>query len=419
MSLVLTEVEDGVTAVDELSVNQYKTAIETLAGAGWDDSAGDLDVEELSDAVKTPGDGLEYAGGNLAVDLAADSGLEFSSGDLRIAAAAAGDGIQGGGGAALAVDVSDFAGTGLEDDGSENLRIAAAAAGDGIQGGAGSALAIDVSDFAGTGLEDDGSENLRIAAAAAGAGLGGGGGSALSVNVDDSTIEIPVDTLQVKDAGITVAKMAAGALSEKGNTAGRPAAAKEGFLYVNTQTVALERDTGAAFEEVTGLISAANVTDLTDGGVTNLHFHEPVGDTLYRDQVVASPGSGEAAAMPEYSYLDPGAEAYHDKIRFHYIHDAYTNHVVLDCLVRIDVDPSPHQAFAVLRIYNMADVLKVGGTTEITEIGATYENIQVSLDVSGLAAGLYTVEVQMYWYSDSASGSIAYMKGVVVRCTAA
>jgi len=76
----------------------------------------------------------------------------------------AGDGLrQDGISNCLAVDVSDFAGTGLEDDGTENLRIAAAAAGDGLQGGAGSALAVDVSDFAGTGLEDDGSENLRIA----------------------------------------------------------------------------------------------------------------------------------------------------------------------------------------------------------------------------------------------------------------
>jgi len=121
----------------------------------------------------------------------------------HINSSVAGDGIQGGGGSALAVDVSDFAGTGLEDDGSENLRIAAAAAGDGIQGGAGSALAVDASDFAGTGLEDDGAENLRIAAAAAGDGLSGGGGSALAVNVDDSSIEINTDTLRIKAGGVT------------------------------------------------------------------------------------------------------------------------------------------------------------------------------------------------------------------------
>jgi hypothetical protein len=79
-------------------------------------------------------------------------------------------------------------------------------AGDGLAAASG-VLKVDVSDFAGAGLEDDGSENLRIAAAAAGAGLGGGAGSALSVNVDDSSIEINSDTLRVKAAGVTDAML--------------------------------------------------------------------------------------------------------------------------------------------------------------------------------------------------------------------
>jgi len=48
-----------------------------------------------------------------------------------------------------------------------------------------------------------------IAASIAGAGLSGGGGSSLSVNVDGSTIECPVDTLQVKDGGLAFAKFLA------------------------------------------------------------------------------------------------------------------------------------------------------------------------------------------------------------------
>lgn len=51
-------------------------------------------------------------------------------------------------------------------------------------------------------------DTLRIGAGAAGSGLSGGGGSALAVNVDNSTIEIVTDTLQVKDSGITSAKIA-------------------------------------------------------------------------------------------------------------------------------------------------------------------------------------------------------------------
>ena len=89
---------------------------------------------------------------------------------------------------------------------------ATAIAGDGIAAASG-VLKVDVSDFAGAGLEDDGSENLRIAAAAAGDGLAGGGGSALSVNVDDSGIEIDSDTLRLKDSGVATAKIADNAVT--------------------------------------------------------------------------------------------------------------------------------------------------------------------------------------------------------------
>jgi hypothetical protein len=86
----------------------------------------------------------------------------------------AGDGLKTGGSVTLGgsvtvdVDVSDFAGDGLRDEGSENL-------------------AVDVSDFAGTGLEDDGSENLRLASQ--GTGIAGGGGSTLSVAAAQTSIE--------------------------------------------------------------------------------------------------------------------------------------------------------------------------------------------------------------------------------------
>lgn len=48
----------------------------------------------------------------------------------------------------------------------------------------------------------------KLHTSVAGAGLAGGNGTALSVNVDASTIEINSDTLRVKDAGITGAKLA-------------------------------------------------------------------------------------------------------------------------------------------------------------------------------------------------------------------
>ena len=79
-------------------------------------------------------------------------------------------------------------------------------AGDGLKTGGevdlGSSVTvnIDVSDFAGTGLEDDGSENLRIAAAAAGNGLTGGAGSALSIDLDGSTLSVGASGLKAGDA---------------------------------------------------------------------------------------------------------------------------------------------------------------------------------------------------------------------------
>lgn len=59
----------------------------------------------------------------------------------------------------------------------------------------------------GTGLEVS-ADAVRISTGAAGNGLGGGGASALEVLVDGSTIEINLDTLRVKDLGITSGKLA-------------------------------------------------------------------------------------------------------------------------------------------------------------------------------------------------------------------
>ena len=98
---------------------------------------------------------------------------------------------------AIGVDVSDFAGTGLEDDASENLRIAAAAAGDGLDGGGGSALSVDVTDIIDTnyGLTED-TNNIRINLAAT-SGLNFSSGALLvgagdGIDVLTSTIAVDV-----------------------------------------------------------------------------------------------------------------------------------------------------------------------------------------------------------------------------------
>lgn len=62
-------------------------------------------------------------------------------------------------------------------------------------------------------------ENM-LTASVAGDGLAGGNGTALSVNVDASTIEINSDTLRIKDAGVTAAKLATGVADQSTITGG-------------------------------------------------------------------------------------------------------------------------------------------------------------------------------------------------------
>lgn len=85
--------------------------------------------------------------------------------------------------------INNLDGAGLEYETDGQLRIAAAAAGDGIQGGGGSALAIDVSDFSGEGVEDDGSENLRV-------------------KLDGGTVARSASGIKVADNGIAVGQLA-------------------------------------------------------------------------------------------------------------------------------------------------------------------------------------------------------------------
>jgi len=94
------------------------------------------------------GDGLISTNGVLEINDGA--GLELSSDTIRIAASAAGNGLTGGGGSALAVNT----GAGLEIN-SDAVRIATSAAGTGLSGGGGSALSVDYGSSAGTAVEGD------------------------------------------------------------------------------------------------------------------------------------------------------------------------------------------------------------------------------------------------------------------------
>jgi hypothetical protein len=103
--------------VGTISATPVAVSLSTLAGTGlvFSSHAFSVDGSALAGAGLSSFGAVLFVGAGDGIDVAADT---------------------------VAVDVSDFAGTGLEDDGSNNLRIAAAAAGDGLTGGAGSALAV-------------------------------------------------------------------------------------------------------------------------------------------------------------------------------------------------------------------------------------------------------------------------------------
>jgi len=127
------------------------------------------------------GDGISVGADTVAVSPSAftGAGLEVSGGDIRIAAAAAGNGLTGGAGVALAVG-----------------------AGDGIDVTA-DAVAVDVTDIIGTGLSEDASNNIRVGAQ--GNGIGGGNGTTLSVTPDSTTgATVAPVSVTANGVGITI-----------------------------------------------------------------------------------------------------------------------------------------------------------------------------------------------------------------------
>lgn len=104
-----------------------------------------------------------------------------------------------------------------------------------------------------------------LAAAMAGTGLAGGAGSALSVNVDGSTIEINTDALRVKDAGITLAKLAAAIYSEGAFVWHYAGAASTGALTFEQVAPFAVTLTGGYIIAATAPAGAAMIWDVHSG----------------------------------------------------------------------------------------------------------------------------------------------------------
>ena len=161
-----------------------------------------------------------YNGSAAVSDLALDIDGMDEIGAALVAADtfAVDDGNDGTNRKATVERIGDFVGSGADFDVADGVlsladnsvgvaELATAVAGDGLSGGGGSALAVQVS-----GSVVIASDKVGLSGSIAGDGLAYVGGvnsiSGLKVNVDDSSIETDSDTLRVKASGITNAMLA-------------------------------------------------------------------------------------------------------------------------------------------------------------------------------------------------------------------
>ena len=117
-------------------------------------------------------------------------------------------------------------------------KLASAVAGNGLSGGAGTALAVNVDDSTieintdALRVKDAGITSAKLASAVAGNGLSGGAGTALAVNVDGSTLEISSDSLRIKDSGVTESKIDYTTVPKQTVSASNPSGGKQHDIWI-------------------------------------------------------------------------------------------------------------------------------------------------------------------------------------------
>ena len=108
----------------------------------------------------------------------------------------------------------------------------------GLSGGAGTALAVNVDDSTieintdALRVKDAGITSAKLASAVAGNGLSGGAGTALAVNVDGSTLEISSDSLRIKDSGVTESKIDYTTVPKQTVSTSNPSGGKQHDIWI-------------------------------------------------------------------------------------------------------------------------------------------------------------------------------------------
>lgn len=163
------EVEGAAVLVQEGTANADKGFTQTADSVTLGTTALTW-IEFFGGSALSAGDGIDISSGVVSTDLKTSGGLKIDTTEL-------------------AVEPADFAGTGLEDDGSDNLRLASQ--GNGIAGGAGSTLSVDPA--------------TEVAGSRAAVYVGADG---VGIDVDNSTLDHSSSTLQVKSGGIGTTQLA-------------------------------------------------------------------------------------------------------------------------------------------------------------------------------------------------------------------
>lgn len=147
-------------------------------------------------------------------------------------------------------------------------------------------------------LADDSVTKAKIAADIAGNGLSQAVGGELDVNVDGSTLEIALDTLQVKDAGITAAKLATDSVTTLKIVDANVTAAKLATDSVTTIKIVDANVTTAKLAD-----SSVTTAKLADDSVTSAKIaNDAVGATEIAAGSISNSHVNAAAAIA-YSKL--------------------------------------------------------------------------------------------------------------------